>query len=208
MKQTQLLGPTKAKILNYLLERRRTAKELAGILDVQVSATRKHLETMLEWKIVGEQFEQEGFGRPKKFYTLTEEGRELFPRQYETVLNVILKRLGDGKAKGAAEAMVRQVASDIVRQLDLHGDGSRENMELLTAGLNNFGFDASLKETRADYEVLSHNCPLHKTAMAHPKLICQDLHSEIIKQATHSRNVKLSACVMSGDDACRHVIQK
>ncbi len=208
MKNTELLGPTKSVILNYLLEKKRTAKELAGILNVQVSAARKHLETMLQWNIVTEHFEQEGFGRPKKFYALTEEGRELFPRQYETILNAILKSLTDGKTKGVAEAVVRDVATDIVRQLDIQGDGKRNHIELLTEGLNKFGFDATFKETRTSYVLSSHNCPLHKTATEHPKLVCQGLHSEIIKRATRSKNVNLISCLMSGDSSCRHVIEK
>src|SRR5487761_482606 len=208
MKHSLLLGTTKAKILNYLLEERRTATELALMLHIQVSAARKHLEALYELNVVSEQFAQQGLGRPKKFYALTEEGRELFPRQYETILNAILKKLLDARGKGAAERMVKEVASDLVEQLDLGGDVSRKHMELLVASLNQFGFNASLRETKTSYEILSRNCPLHKTAMAHPKLVCEDLHGEIIKQSTNSNEAHLSACVMYGDSACKHVIQK
>ncbi|MGI0078996.1 MAG: helix-turn-helix transcriptional regulator [Nitrososphaerales archaeon] len=208
MKQTLLLGTTKAKILNYLLENRRTAGELAMILGTQVSAARKHLEALHELNVVSPQFVQEGLGRPKKFYALTEEGKELFPRQYETILNSILRRLLEARGTGLADRMVKAVASDLVQQLDLGGDRSRKHMELLMAALNRFGFDATLRETKTIYEITSRNCPLHKTAMAHPKLVCEDLHSEMIRQSTNSSNVRLSACVMYGDHACKHVVQK
>lgn len=208
MKQALLLGTTKAKILNYLLENKRTATELSVLLGIQVSAARKHLEDLCELNVASEQFAQAGLGRPKKFYALTEEGRELFPRQYETILNAILKKLLDAKGKDLAESMVKEVASDLVQELDLGGDASRKHMELLVAALNRFGFDASLRETKASYEILSRNCPLHKTAMAHPKLVCEDLHGEIIRQATNSIDTHLSACVLNGDKACKHVIKK
>jgi predicted ArsR family transcriptional regulator len=207
MKNTEFLGPTKSKILNFLLERKRTAKELATILHIQVSAARKHLETMLEWDIVGEQFEHEGYGRPKKFYFLKEDGRELFPRKYDVVLNSVLANISSTKEKKAADRIVRQVAGDVVKELHLSGDCSKKHIELLTNGLNEFGFDSTFKIKENGYEILSRNCPLHKTALAYPKMVCHGLHGEIIKKATHAKAVNLTACVMSGDSACKHSIE-
>src|SRR5579875_1292964 len=123
MAQIPLLGPTKAKILNHLLSNRRTAKELAEVLDIQVSAARKHLQALQELNVVEEQFIQEGMGRPKKYYFLTDSGRELFPRRYETILSAVLERLMQYKDKGHAESIVRQVAYDIARQMGIGGEG-------------------------------------------------------------------------------------
>src|SRR6267378_1747409 len=88
-----LLGPKRARILGLLLAQTRTAKETAESLKIQVSAARKHLERLRELGLVDEQFQKAEMGRPKKLYALTEKGKELFPRQYDLLLNETLAQL-------------------------------------------------------------------------------------------------------------------
>lgn len=208
MNKIPLLGETKEKMLNELRGGKRTAKDLADTLDIQVSAARKHLEALYALNIVREVFVQNGIGRPKKFYYLTEEGHELFPRQYERMLCGVLDKLSNSQIANP-EAMVKEIAREIASDLDTaqgNDDGSR--IETLVRALNDFGFDSAFEETDSSFVVTSHNCPLHKVAMQHQKIVCHSFHDEIIKTALDTRDVKLECCLSRGDNVCKHVVGK
>jgi predicted ArsR family transcriptional regulator len=201
-----LLGETKEKMLYELRGGKRTAKELANVLNIQVSAARKHLEALSELDIVKEEFVQEGIGRPKKFYLLTENGRELFPRQYERVLSAILDKLKNSEGQ-IGESLVKEVARDISRGIGLQTGDNPSIIEGLSKALNEFGFDVTVEETPTGFVVTSHNCPLYKAAMKQQKLVCHGLHDEIIKSALGTRDVKLERCLTRGDNVCKHVVE-
>jgi predicted ArsR family transcriptional regulator len=202
-----LLGETKEKMLNELREGKKTAKDLADVLDIQVSAARKHLETLSSLDIVKEEFIQDGIGRPKKFYSLTEDGRELFPRQYERVLCGILEKLNHSEGQ-VGESLVKEVAHEISREIKISENENHTMIETLSKALNDFGFDATVEETGTSFVITSHNCPLYKAAMKHQKIVCHGLHDEIIKSALDTRDVKLERCLTRGDNVCKHVIEK
>ncbi len=209
MSGLSLLGETKEKLLLELREGRKTAKDLADSLNIQVSAARKHLEALASLNIVGEEFVHNGIGRPKKFYYLTENGYELFPRQYEQLLCGILTKLA--AVPGAnPEALVKETAREIVGKAQPNKDDNQGNGKVtaLVQLLNDFGFDASLEDTGTNLEITSHNCPLHKAALKHQKLVCHCFHDEIIKTALETREVRLAKCITRGDAFCKHVIEK
>jgi DeoR family transcriptional regulator, suf operon transcriptional repressor len=202
-----LLGETKEKMLNELRGGKKTAKDLADVLQIQVSAARKHLEALSTLDIVREEFIQEGIGRPKKFYRLTEDGRELFPRQYERILCEILEKLKNSDGQ-ASESLVKEVAHEISREINHVEHNNHTDVVTLVKALSDFGFDAALEETSTSFVITSHNCPLYKAAMKHQKIVCHSLHDEIIKSALDTRDVRLERCLTRGDNACRHVIEK
>jgi predicted ArsR family transcriptional regulator len=201
-----LLGKTKERMLRELKEGKKTAKELSNVLEIQVSAARKHLETLSVLGMVREEFVQEGIGRPKKFYLLTDNGRELFPRQYDRILSLILDKLKDSEGQ-LGESLVKEVAHDISRDINLQSTDKHAMIESLSHALNEFGFEVTMEETPTGFVITSHNCPLYKAAMRHQKLVCHGLHDEIIKSAVGTRDVKLERCLTRGDPACKHVIE-
>lgn len=209
-----LLGDTKEKMLEELRRERKTAKELAEVLNIQVSAARRHLESLSRLNIVQEEFVQEGIGRPKKYYVLTEEGRELYPRQYEKFLCGLLGRIGNSYGQ-IGEVVVKQIAQDMAMEMRSNGhspDGERaaavgETDRILRA-LNDFGFDSSIENDGSKIAVTSRNCPFYKAAMHHQRIVCHGLHDEILKVAFDSKEVKLEQSVTRGDRACKHVIER
>ena len=80
--QGRLSGTTKQKIMEILLEGPRSLGEITDKLQIQKSAVRIHLESLQSEKAVESRFKIERLGRPRKIYSLTENGRELFPRKY------------------------------------------------------------------------------------------------------------------------------
>lgn len=217
-----LLGTTKAKILDLMLERRRTAKEVAERLDIQVSAARKHLESLKEMGLAECSLASEGVGRPKKYFKLTESGKELlYPRQYSNVLNILLMKLVHKRGAPEVETILREIADDVLGQLETqqqqrqqqtpdNGTASRSYDRLLSS-LSHFGFESTVEDGDGRDETLSivtRNCPMLKVASMHHDLICNGFHNQILKSALDTRSVSLRDCLASGDSLCRHVVPK
>jgi len=208
MGDPSLVGPTKARILTLILAQARNAKDVAENLEIQVSAARKHLERLRELGLVNEEFQKAEIGRPKKLYALTEKGKELFPRQYDMLLNETLAQLAKEKSVKYPESIMNQIAGSIVKIEGL-GEGTRgERTERLLKLLDGLGFQASLKKNHDTLVFVSSNCPLLKTAEAHQEIVCRGFHEELIKKTLGAAHVKRESWIIDGDPYCTHTISK
>jgi predicted ArsR family transcriptional regulator len=208
MGDPSLVGPTKARILTLILAQARNAKDVAESLKIQVSAARKHLERLRELGLVNEEFQRAEIGRPKKLYALTEKGKELFPRQYDMLLNETLAQLAKEKSAEYPESIMNHIAGSIVKREGL-GEGTRgERTERLLKLLDGLGFQASLKKNHDALVFVSSNCPLLKTAEAHQEIVCRGFHEELIRKTLGAPQVKRESWIIDGDSYCTHTISK
>ena len=204
--EVSLLGGTKAKILHELRAGDQTARDVAARLRVQVSAARKHLERLKELGLVEERFVRRGPGRPRKFYVLTDAGKELFPRRYDAILNAVLARITRDRGGEYAEHVLRNVADDIVKDMELDGTRGQARLNRLMATLNNLGFEATVQRKDPIRTITSRNCPILRVARAHRELVCRGLHAEIIRAATGAAAVRRGKWIVDGDPVCTHVV--
>lgn len=207
MDKVPLLGATRTSIVKHLVQRPHTAVQLADALGIQVSAARKHLERLRTMGIVDERFERAGPGRPKKFYALTDEGRELFPRRYDAVLNALVTELVRDQGGAHAERTLHRVAQGFARDAVADPGSDRAHLRHLVAGLGDLGFEPSLSERDGEWTITSHNCPIFRTAKMHRELVCKGLHAEIIRAATGAAEVHRGKWIVDGDPVCTHVIR-
>lgn len=206
MGDPSLLGPARGRILALLLSQARTAKETAATLKIQVSAARKHLERLREIGLVDEQFQKAEMGRPKKIYTLTEKGKELFPRQYDMLLNATLAQLGKEKSAEYPESVMNEIADSIIQREGLREGTRGERTEKLLKLLDGLGFQGSLKKNPDMLVFVSSNCPLLKTAEEHQEIVCRGFHEELIKKSLGATQVKRESWIVDGDPYCAHTV--
>lgn len=211
------MGQTKEKILEMLLGGPKTAGEIAEKLQIQKSAVRIHLESLKILGAVGSQFKIEKMGRPKKVYELTERGRELFPRQYDLFLNLVLDKIADKKGEIEAREIVESIAEDIASgiraKIEKNSSGSLEDsLKIINDASNEIGFASSLERDEEDnsFCIQSKNCILYKAALNNQDRICHGLHDKIIAKALEGKpdvSVELKECMALGSEYCRHVIR-
>ena len=214
-KEITLLGETKGRILELLLQSYKTAVEIADKLQIQKSAVRIHLETMQTQGLVKSYFNIERYGRPRRMYELTESGRELFPRRYDVILSLILKKIeemhGHEQLKKIIEYMADDLAADINDNIKKnHSSGSLDaSLKILNSVSNDMGFISSIVKERDSYSLLSRNCIVHKAALKNQDAICNGFHSRMIKKVLNGElnvNVQLKECIVVGHNYSRHVI--
>jgi predicted ArsR family transcriptional regulator len=222
--QRPLSGATKQKIMEILLEGPRSLGEITDKLQIQKSAVRVHLQSLQSEKAVESHFKIERLGRPRKIYSLTENGRELFPRKYDLILSLILKKITETNGKEQARKIIESIADDMATniryEIEKNGSSSldsfEESLKIFNSASNKMGFASSItKEHDGNFSVLSKNCILHKVALNHQDVICHGLHDRMImrslsggkkKQQYRNMNVELKECIALGDNFSRHAI--
>jgi DeoR family suf operon transcriptional repressor len=220
--QKRLSGATKQKIMEILLEGPRSLGEITDKLQIQKSAVRVHLQSLQSEKTVESHFKIERLGRPRKIYSLTENGRELFPRKYDLILSLVLKKITETNGKEQARKIIESVADDMATniryEIEKNGrlDNYKESLKIFNSVSNEMGFASSItKDHDGNFSVLSKNCILHKVALNHQDVICHGLHDRmIIRSLSGSEkqqpniNVELKECIALGDNFSRHAITK
>jgi DeoR family transcriptional regulator, suf operon transcriptional repressor len=210
-----ILGETKGRILQLLLESPKTAAEIGDKLQIQKSAVRTHLDSMQTEQVVRSYFKIEGFGRPKRIYELTESGHELFPRKYDMILLLILKKIeelnGQEQLKKIIESITDNIADDIKDKLQKNNSsGSLEpSLKMLNSVSNEMGFVSSIIKDHNAYSLISRNCIIHKAALNNQDAICDGFHNRMIKKTLDGElnvNVQLKDCIALGNNYCRHII--
>jgi len=209
-------GETKEKILELLLDGPKSAGEVAEKLQIQKSAARVHLESLQSLRAVKSKFKIEKIGRPKKVYELTEKGRELFPRQYDLFLNLLLGKIagkkGEAEAREIVESVAEDIASGIRSKIDKisYPDDLEQSLRIINDASNEMGFASSLSRENDSFCIQSKNCVLHKVASNNQDVICHGLHDKIISKSLGGKSnvkVELKECMALGNEYCRHIIR-
>jgi DeoR family suf operon transcriptional repressor len=228
-KDIGIRGETKQMILELLLDGPKSAGEIADILHIQKSAARVHLESLQPEQHVRARFKIERLGRPKKVYELTDSGRELFPRKYDLMLNLLLNKIaekegGQEEVKKLVESIADGIAADIKNKIEKNNSsGSLEDaLKTLNSASNEMGFVSSISKqyegkdnddkrgsTDIVFSLQSKNCILHKVAVENQNAICHGLHDRIIQKSLGGKsnvNVELKECMAFGSAYCQHII--
>jgi len=200
---TNLLSPTKARILRALLKGKKSANELSKILEINTNAVRKHLESLSQKGLVKHTFQVKGVGRPRKFYSITLEGRELFGTQYLTLLRIFLDFLQN---KRDFEELMNYVSESVLNSVDQAQNLQRGSAHALVQVFNKLGFESEIMENAEGRFIVSRNCPVFRVATTHQRAICEHLHTTMVKKWLGDK-AELKKCMVNGDEYCAHLIK-
>ena len=208
-----LLGEgTKGRILDELLEGGKSTRELADLLKIRESAVRMHLERMVEMGVLVSSFHREGIGRPRKRFSLTPSGHELFARRYdialESMLEVVIEREGEAYAKELFIAMGKRLAENLGKGVPgLNGEKSlEERAQAVVKLFNNLGQKAKLSKTPEGLCILSHNCIFRSNATNHPTYYCDLFHRGMVEKLLAPARVQFKETIGRGNKMCLMMI--
>jgi DeoR family suf operon transcriptional repressor len=208
---------TKQDILEYLLKQAQaTAQELAEILDITPQAIRRHLKELEADGLIAHRTEQVGMGRPNHIYTLSRQGREQFPSQYDNFAVSLLSTL---------EAVVgREQMSSILQQQWQHkaktyreqvGNGSLLERVAALVELRKaegymaewYGLDPqnSNHEVTERFMLTEHNCAIASIAESFPSVCRHEL--EMFAEVLSDCTVERTQWLINGEHRCGYLIQ-
>lgn len=199
---------TKVNILNNLLEGGRSARELAATLKIRESAIRMHLERMVEMGLLTSKFSREGVGRPKKKFTLTSAGHELFTKRYDIVMDAMVSLLaekeGDRYVRELFVQMGRKMAEqmgEVVKHSEDNGGASSKPTALVEL-MNQMGEKAELVRTPKGLTIVNHNCIYRSYAMKYPNLFCEGYHRAFMERLAAPYRVVCRESMARGGASC------
>jgi len=207
----KLLGKTKKAILESLMLGDKTAEEMARMLDVNINAVRGHTDFLELEGFVQSRFEKARVGRPKKLYSITEFGRELFPRRYDVLLISLLNTLKSTDREEVEKAMTELAAGlgDEARA-SIKEPGEKIRNALLAPLveiLNEIGFRTGLEidEDDGSARIVRTYCPVIKVARSDSHLVCELFDTTFLKSALGT-NVSLVQTMARGSGRCVHSV--
>lgn len=211
-----LLGDSRASIVDLLRRRAQSVADLAAAMDLSEVAIRRHLQVLERDGLVDAQtVRRDGPGRPSARYTLTDRAHRLFPDNSAQLAIELLTYLEEQHGHEALLGFMRWRAA---RQggryaTALAGVDSREGTAKLAELLSDDGYLAESEQVtdgdgRTVLELTQGHCAIKEIAEQHPEICAYEtqLFSDLLG-TTVSREKTIAggapACVCHITDDCR-----
>jgi DeoR family suf operon transcriptional repressor len=198
-------GPRQQQLLQVLLENKSglTVDELSKSLGITRTAVNQHLLVLESSSYVAKGKLTKTGGRPGHTYVLTQQGYDLFPKQYawfsKLLLDFLQKQMGEDVVEKYMTKLGAELAKDIKDRIK--ATTPEERIVEVAALMQELGYDAYAEGTDTDQPAIkAHNCVYHHLAQSHRE-ICQ-LDISLLSSLLNAE-IKHSACMAKGDQCCQ-----
>ena len=194
---------TRGRIVALLRSGNRTVNDLVDELGLTDNAIRAHLLSLERDSLVAQQGMIKGFRKPHFVYGLTGNGRQLFPRSYDSLLSQILTTLKERFSPEGFQDLLQDVGQKIGVQKPTH-DNIHERARLAAVELYDFGGSPAVSETDGVLSISSDNCPFAEVVSEHPETckIVESMVAEIVRAPVEEK------CIRNGSPKCSFVIRQ
>ncbi len=204
------IGERQQSLLKLLLVNQvgMTVDELAQALDISRNAVVQHLTTLEGLGFVQNTIQSSTGGRPSKRYTLTSNGKEVFPRHYglfaNTLIHLLRKKLGEQELSLYMVELGEIIARQYQAQLD-ESETLNEKLTVLVQIMLELGYEARANTNdEGAPEIIANNCVFHQLA-EECKTVCE-LDIAFITSALNGASVDHRECMVRGGRCCRFTI--
>lgn len=198
-----LLGESRAAIVRHVRDvGEASVAELAEMLDLSTTATRKHVDRLLEDGLLTSRTVNPGRGRPVARWSLTEAGRQLFPQRTDDLASELLDYLADrGRDELGAYLRWRQQrqVADYARSVD--ADDVEERLRQLADRLSAQGYRAEVTTDGDALLLRQTHCTIESVAREQP-LLCTTEAAAFGRVLGDEVRVTRRETLARGDDAC------
>lgn len=201
----EILGVRQKELLTLLLRNKAglTADELSEQLSITRNAVRQHLAALENDKLVIKGNTRPSGGRPEQLYLLSEEGAELFPRQYSWFAQLLIESIeqesgadGLGKRLGSLGSMVGKQLRNQHPELKTR----QEKVQKLSEIMEQIGYSAKSTTAEDAQAIVADNCVFHTLSMKNPDICQFDL--ALLSAFTDSA-VEHQECMAKNGNVCR-----
>lgn len=171
--------------------------ELASHLAVTRTAVRQHLSALERDGLILRGETRPTGRRPEQLYLLSPPGRELFPRQYQLLADLLIGEvatlIGHDSLVKLMRSLGRKMAAGLEQQAVTEGR--------IVEHMNQAGYEAEVFfRSSGEPEIIAHNCVFHHLAKAHPEVCELDL---ALIGALGAGEVEHLECMVRDGQVCR-----
>jgi predicted ArsR family transcriptional regulator len=176
---------TRQTLLGILRKHKQaTVDELTRELGLAPATVRRHLDILMRDNYVTAVQKRRDIGRPHYVFSLTDQGEDLFPRNYIRLTNRIIDELvslDPAETKGKAgvdlagiifEKMAEHVAQTYAGRVS--GTTLKERAQEVVSLLANEGMFFELRKVKDGYLLLGQGCPCPRIADEHSEVCVHD----------------------------------
>lgn len=193
------LGRTQQDLLSALLYRAAgmSIEELANQLAVTRTAVRQHLAALERDNLVVRGDLRATGRRPEQLYRLSAHGRELFPRHYHLLANLLIDEVASLIGHDALVKLMRSLGEKMAADLS----ATRLDEQQIAAHMKAVGYESEVFfRSGAPAQIVAHNCVFHQLAEAHPQICELDL---ALIGSLGGGEVQHQECMLRGGQVCR-----
>ncbi|MFQ6080349.1 MAG: helix-turn-helix transcriptional regulator [Candidatus Bathyarchaeia archaeon] len=202
-----LLGETRRLLIANLLGKEVNAIELARKLGINESAVRRHLDALEREGLVSSKFERRERGRPKKMFSLTADGRAMFPRKsralFSLLIQAITRRYGEEEVSSLMSVVAKNFAEKLITK-EVRGD-LENRLKQLVQLLDDYGFFTSLSKRGDKYVIEYRNCVFEDIIPQFGKYICK-IDEEVTRKVAGEVDIEWKERIAEGDKRCLQII--
>lgn len=202
-----LLGETRRHLMVNLLGKDANAIELARKLGINESAVRRHLEALEREGLVSSKFERRKRGRPKKMFSLTADGRGMFPRKSGKLLSLLFQTITRRYGEEEVSSLMSVVAKDFAEKLitkEIRGD-LENRLKQLVQLLDDYGFFTTLSKRGDKYVIEYRNCVFEDVIPQFGKYVCK-IDEEVTRVVAGEVGIEWKERIAEGDKRCLQII--
>ena len=199
---------TKDKILELLKkEVKISMKDLSEHFTISEVALRRHINDLIRQNLVQEEEVKQEIGRPYYVYSLTKEGHNTFPNQYDQLPIELLNDLEDMYGEEAVEKLLQRRMERKEKELitQLEGANFDEKIEKLFQLMEKKGYMFEYEKTdEGHYQIKNYHCPIYNVSSNYNQ-VC-DYEKELYKTLFPNSDVTDLSCMSKGNHHCHWVI--
>jgi predicted ArsR family transcriptional regulator len=201
-----VLGNRQQELLNQLLVNKSglTVDELSKRLEITRNAIRQHLAALENSGFVIQGLTRPTGGRPEQLYTLTDSGKEIFPRRYSWFAQLIVDSIKQESGAEGLQKSLNTMGANVAEKLLMQHSGlktQQQKLEKLAEIMNQLGYNArNVSVTNNIPTVEADNCVFHDIAVKNPEVCQFDL--ALLSKFTDS-TIEHQECMATGGNVCR-----
>jgi len=193
------------KILTYLRRNgEATIRDLEELLGISTTAVREHLAHLEAKGLLTTRQARGGPGRPRLVYSLTPRAEDLFPKEYDTLVTLLLREIvsreGEERLDALLDAVGRRLAEEYRSQVS--GADLEERLAHLRATLEARGIPVEV-QSGGTLQVLA--CPYHDVAQEHAS-VCS-MERRMFEQVL-GEPVQIEGTIREGRRCCHFQIAR
>jgi predicted ArsR family transcriptional regulator len=203
----ELFGTRQRKLLQLLLTNKAglSVDELAKRLEITRNAVRQHVSALENDGLVMGGATRPSGGRPEQLYHLTGKGKELFPRQYSWLAQLVMESLKKESGANGLRERLSAMGARVAEQLRAQYPGLKtrqEKVQKLSELMEQLGYNTGSSATAASGGpvIEADNCVFHDLALKDPDVCQFDL--ALLSNFTDSK-VDHQECMATGGHVCR-----